>query len=164
MVVTLLLSCLKQSLTHCIHNMAIWFYENIKLEDFLHLGKNTLGEQLGMEFTEIGEDYIKGTMPVDHRTKQPYGLLHGGASVALAETLGSIGSALVVDQSKFNCVGLEINANHLRSVRDGFVTGIARPIHIGASTHVWDIRITDQRDKLVCISRLTVAVIKKPSA
>jgi 1,4-dihydroxy-2-naphthoyl-CoA hydrolase len=144
--------------------MAIWFYENIKLEDFLHLGKNTLGEQLGMEFTEIGEDYIKGTMPVDHRTKQPYGLLHGGASVALAETLGSIGSALVVDQSKFNCVGLEINANHLRSVRDGFVTGIARPIHIGASTHVWDIRITDQRDKLVCISRLTVAVIKKPSA
>jgi 1,4-dihydroxy-2-naphthoyl-CoA hydrolase len=140
--------------------MAIWFYENIKLEDFLHLGKNTLGEQLGMEFTEIGEDYIKGTMPVDHRTKQPYGLLHGGASVALAETLGSIGSALVVDQSKFNCVGLEINANHLRSVRDGFVTGIARPIHIGASTHVWDIRITDQRDKLVCISRLTVAVIK----
>jgi 1,4-dihydroxy-2-naphthoyl-CoA hydrolase len=144
--------------------MAIWFYENIKLEDFLHLGKNTLGEQLGMEFTEIGEDYIKGTMPVDHRTKQPYGLLHGGASVALAETLGSIGSALVVDQSKFNCVGLEINANHLRSVRDGFVTGIARPIHIGASTHVWDIRITDQREKLVCISRLTVAVIKKPSA
>ena len=144
--------------------MAIWFYENIKLEDFLHLGKNTLGEQLGMEFTEIGEDYIKGTMPVDHRTKQPYGLLHGGASVALAETLGSIGSALVVDQSKFNCVGLEINANHLRSVRDGFVTGIARPIHIGAATHVWDIRITDQRDKLVCISRLTVAVIKKPSA
>lgn len=144
--------------------MAIWFYENIKLEDFLHLGKNTLGEQLGMEFTEIGEDYIKGTMPVDHRTKQPYGLLHGGASVALAETLGSIGSALVVDQSKFNCVGLEINANHLRSVRDGFVTGIAKPIHIGASTHVWDIRITDQRDKLVCISRLTVAVIKQPSA
>ena len=144
--------------------MAIWFYENIKLEDFLHLGKNTLGEQLGMEFTEIGEDYIKGTMPVDHRTKQPYGLLHGGASVALAETLGSIGSALVVDQSKFNCVGLEINANHLRSVRDGFVTGIAKPIHIGASTHVWDIRITDQRDKLVCISRLTVAVIKKPLA
>ncbi len=144
--------------------MAIWFYENIKLEDFLHLGKNTLGEQLGMEFTEIGEDYIKGTMPVDHRTKQPYGLLHGGASVALAETLGSIGSALVVDQSKFNCVGLEINANHLRSMRDGFVTGIAKPIHIGASTHVWDIRITDQRDKLVCISRLTVAVIKKPSA
>jgi 1,4-dihydroxy-2-naphthoyl-CoA hydrolase len=141
--------------------MAIWFYENIKLADFAHLGKNTLGEQLGMEFTEIGEDYIKGTMPVDHRTKQPYGLLHGGASVALAETLGSIGSALVVDQSKFNCVGLEINANHLRSVRDGFVTGIAKPIHIGASTHVWDIRITDQRDKLVCISRLTVAVIKK---
>jgi 1,4-dihydroxy-2-naphthoyl-CoA hydrolase len=144
--------------------MSIWFYENIKLADFAHLGKNTLGEQLGMEFTEIGEDYIKGTMPVDNRTKQPYGLLHGGASVALAETLGSIGSALVVDQSKFNCVGLEINANHLRSVRDGFVTGIAKPIHIGASTHVWDIRITDQRDKIVCISRLTVAVIKKPLA
>ena len=144
--------------------MAIWFYDNIKLADFANLGKNTLGEQLGMEFTEIGEDYIKGTMPVDHRTKQPYGLLHGGASVALAETLGSIGAALVVDQSKFNCVGLEINANHLRSVRDGFVTAIARPVHIGASTHVWDISITDQRDKLVCISRLTVAVIKKSLA
>lgn len=144
--------------------MSIWFHQNINLADFAHLGKNTLGEQLGMEFTEIGEDYIKATMPVDHRTKQPYGLLHGGASVALAETLGSVGSALVVDQSKFNCVGLEINANHLRSVRDGFVTGIAKPIHIGASTHVWDIRITDQRDKLVCISRLTVAVIKQPSA
>ena len=141
--------------------MAIWFQDKIQVADFAHLGKNTLGEQLGMEFTEIGEDYIKGTMPVDHRTKQPYGLLHGGASVALAETLGSIGSALVVDISKFNCVGLEINANHLRSVRDGFVTGIAKPIHIGASTHVWEIRITDQRDKLVCISRLTVAVIKK---
>lgn len=144
--------------------MSIWFHQNINLADFAHLGKNTLGEQLGMEFTEIGEDYIKATMPVDHRTKQPYGLLHGGASVALAETLGSVGSALVVDPSKFNCVGLEINANHLRSVRDGFVTGIAKPIHIGASTHVWDIRITDQRDKLVCISRLTVAVIKQPSA
>lgn len=141
--------------------MAIWFHDKIQVADFAHLGKNTLGEQLGMEFTEIGEDYIKGTMPVDHRTKQPFGLLHGGASVALAETLGSIGSALVVDISKFNCVGLEINANHLRSVRDGFVTGIAKPIHIGASTHVWEIRITDQRDKLVCISRLTVAVIKK---
>lgn len=141
--------------------MAIWFHDKIQVADFAHLGKNTLGEQLGMEFTEIGEDYIKGTMPVDHRTKQPFGLLHGGASVALAETLGSIGSALVVDISKFNCVGLEINANHLRSVRDGFVTGIAKPIHIGASTHVWEIKITDQRDKLVCISRLTVAVIKK---
>lgn len=162
MVVMRLLSCLRLSLIRYIPSMAIWFYENINLSDFAHLGKNTLGEQLGMEFTEIGEDYIKGTMPVDHRTKQPYGLLHGGASVALAETLGSIGSALVVDQSKFNCVGLEINANHLRSVRDGFVTAIARPVHIGATTHVWDIRITDQRDKLVCISRLTVAVIKKP--
>lgn len=141
--------------------MAIWFHPHINLADFADLGKNTLGEQLGMEFTEIGDDYLKATMPVDHRTKQPYGLLHGGASVALAETLGSVGSALVIDPSKFNCVGLEINANHLRSVRDGFVTGIAKPIHIGASTHVWDIRITDQRDKLVCISRLTVAVIKK---
>jgi 1,4-dihydroxy-2-naphthoyl-CoA hydrolase len=100
-------------------------------------------------------------MPVDHRTKQPYGLLHGGASCVLAETLGSVASALVVDADKFICVGLEINANHIRSAREGFVTGITTPIHIGASTHVWDIKIYDEREKLVCVSRLTVAILKK---
>ncbi|WP_315815998.1 hotdog fold thioesterase [Paraflavitalea speifideaquila] len=100
-------------------------------------------------------------MPVDHRTQQPYGLLHGGSSCVLAETLGSIASALVIDQEKFICVGLEINANHIRGVREGFVIGTTTPIHIGASTHVWDIRIQDERNKLICISRLTVAVLPK---
>ena len=141
--------------------MSIWFHKGLTVEQFQHLGKNTLGEHLGMQFTEIGDDFIRGTMPVDHRTHQPYGLLHGGASVALAETLGSVGAALTVDHEKFMCVGLEINANHVRSVRSGVVTGTAKPIHIGATTQVWDIRITDERDKLVCVSRLTVAVLKK---
>jgi 1,4-dihydroxy-2-naphthoyl-CoA hydrolase len=100
-------------------------------------------------------------MPVDNRTHQPYGLLHGGASCVLAETLGSVASALVIDQAKFICVGLEINANHVRGVRQGYVTGTATPIHIGATTHVWDIRIHDEREKLVCISRLTVAILPK---
>lgn len=141
--------------------MSIWFHKGLTVEQFQHLGKNTLGEHLGMQFTEIGDDFIRGTMPVDHRTHQPYGLLHGGASVALAETLGSVGAALTVDAEKFMCVGLEINANHVRSVRSGVVTGTAKPIHIGATTQVWEIRITDERDKLVCVSRLTVAVLKK---
>jgi len=139
----------------------IWFQRSIQVHDIQPLGKNTIAEQIGIEFMEIGPDFLKGRMPVDHRTHQPYGLLHGGASCVLAETLGSVASALVIDQSKFICVGLEINANHIRGVREGFVTGIATPIHIGASTHVWDIRIQDDRDKLVCISRLTVAILPK---
>lgn len=143
--------------------MSIWFKQNLQVSDLHPLGKNTMGEHLGMVFTEVGADYLKATMPVDHRTKQPYGLLHGGASVALAETLGSVGAALVVDHAKFICVGQEINANHLRSVRDGLVTGIAKPIHIGASSQVWETRIYDEREKLVCISRLTVAVLKNKS-
>ena len=143
--------------------MSIWFKQDLQVSDLLPLGKNTMGEHLGMVFTEVGPDYLKATMPVDHRTKQPYGLLHGGASVALAETLGSVGAALVVDPAKFICVGQEINANHLRSVRSGLVTGIAKPIHIGASSQVWETRIYDEREKLVCISRLTVAVLKNKS-
>lgn len=122
------------------------------------LGKNTIGEVIGIAFTEIGDDFIKATMPVDHRTKQPFGLLHGGASCVLAETLGSVASALVVDPLKQKCVGLEINANHIRAVRDGVVTATAKPLHLGATTHVWDIRITDAQERLVCVSRLTVAV------
>ena len=141
--------------------MSIWFQQQIQLADFKDFGKNTLGDLLGMEFTEIGANFIKATMPVDHRTKQPYGLLHGGASVALAETLGSLGSSLVIDPAKFHCVGLEINANHVRGVSEGFVTGIATPVHIGGSTHIWDIKIYDQQDRLVCISRLTVAILQK---
>ncbi len=141
--------------------MPIWFDPNLTVDHIQPLGKNTMAEHLGIEFTEVGEDFIKGRMPVDNRTLQPYGLLHGGASVALAETLGSVGAAFVVDRRLYNAVGLEINANHVRGVREGFVTGIARPIHTGKSTQVWEIRITDERDKLVCISRLTVAIIPK---
>ncbi len=140
--------------------MSIWFHKTLTITDIQPLGKNTMGEHLGMVFTELGEDYLKATMPVDHRTKQPYGLLHGGASVALAETLGSVGAAMTVDPVNFICVGQEINANHLRSVRDGLVTGIAKPVHIGASSQVWEIKIYNEKEKLVCISRLTVAVLK----
>ncbi|OQP65634.1 hotdog fold thioesterase [Niastella populi] len=139
----------------------IWHKKDLLLQEIIHLGKGTMGEHIGLVFTEVGPDYIKGTMPVDARTRQPYGLLHGGASCVLAETLGSVASALVIDQEKFICVGLEINANHIRGVREGIVTGIAKPLHIGASTHVWDIKIHDEREKLVCVSRLTVAVLKK---
>ncbi len=142
---------------------SIWFQKTLTVADIQPLGKNTMGEHLGMVFTELGDDYLKATMPVDHRTKQPYGLLHGGASVALAETLGSVGAALTVDPLKAICVGQEINANHLRSVRDGLVTGVAKPVHIGASSQVWEIKIYDEREKLVCISRLTVAVLKNRS-
>ena len=140
--------------------MSIWYDPSIKPEQLRPLGHQTMGEYIGIEFTEVGDDYLKARMPVDQRTRQPYGLLHGGASVALAETVGSVASALVIDQKQYYCVGLEINANHIRGVRDGFVTGTARPLHIGKTTHVWDIRIHDERDKLVCVSRLTVAIIK----
>jgi 1,4-dihydroxy-2-naphthoyl-CoA hydrolase len=141
--------------------MSIWFNKNLAISDLLPLAKGTMGEHIGMEWVELGPDYLKASLPVDHRTKQPYGLLHGGASVALAETLGSVGAAMVVDSNKYYCVGLEINANHVRSAREGLVTGIASPIHIGASTHVWDIKIYDNREKLICISRITVAILKK---
>ena len=120
-----------------------------------------MSDYIGIEWLEVGPDYLKARMPVDHRTKQPYGLLHGGASCVLAETIGSVASAMVVDHSKFVCVGLEINANHVRSAREGFVTGIATALHLGSNTHVWDIKIHDEIQKLVCISRLTVAVIPR---
>jgi 1,4-dihydroxy-2-naphthoyl-CoA hydrolase len=138
----------------------IWFNKNIQIAEVAQLGKNTMAEHIGMEFSAIGENSIEARMPVDHRTNQPYGLLHGGASCVLAETLGSIGSALVIDTSRYYCVGIEINANHIRSARQGFVRGVATPIHLGGSTHVWDIRIFDEREKLVCISRLTVAILR----
>ena len=121
-----------------------------------------MGKHLGMEWVTIGDTFMKMRMPVDERTKQPYGLLHGGASCALAETIGSVASYFVIDNEKFICVGLEINANHIRSATKGFVTATCMPLHIGASTHVWDIKITDERDKLICVRRLTVAVLKKP--
>ncbi len=121
--------------------------------------KGNMLEHLDIKLTEIGPDYLKGTMPVDHRTKQPMGLLHGGASVVLAESLGSLSSTLTVDLEKQRCVGLEINANHIRSATEGLVTGIAKPIHLGRSTQVWEIKIYDDKERIVCISRLTMAVI-----
>ncbi len=142
----------------------IWFSLDISLDQLNEDGQNTMGAYLGMEFTEIGPDYLRAMMPVDHRTVQPYRLLHGGASAALAETVGSVASALIIDQEKFICVGLEINANHVRGVREGYVHAVAKPLHIGSTTHVWDIRITDDHHKLVCVSRLTVAILPKRSA
>lgn len=116
---------------------------------------------LGIEFTGIGEDYLEATMPVDHRTKQPMGLLHGGANVVLAETLGSLASSLTIDSKKQTCVGLEINANHIRSVREGKVKGVAKPIHIGKSTQIWEIKIYNEAEQLCCISRITMAILEK---
>lgn len=123
--------------------------------------ENTLVRHLGIEFTEVGTDYIVGKMPVDSRTVQPFGLLHGGASVVLAETLGSIGSSLLIDLNTSYPVGLEINANHIKSARSGFVYGKATVLHAGKKTHVWEIKIVNDQQELVCVSRLTVAIIDK---
>lgn len=114
---------------------------------------------LGIEWVEVGEDFIKMSIPVDEKTKQPYGVLHGGASCVLAETIGSLGSALVIDMEKFYCVGLEINANHIRMVNKGLVTATCTALHLGRSTHVWDIKLHDEQNKLTCVSRLTVAIL-----
>jgi 1,4-dihydroxy-2-naphthoyl-CoA hydrolase len=122
---------------------------------------NTLSESLGIKITEIGNDFIKGTMPVDERTKQPFGLLHGGASVALAETLGSVASFLVVNPELFIGVGTEINANHIKAVNSGTVTGICKPIHVKGLNHIWEIRIFNEAQELCCISRFTCAIVAK---
>lgn len=139
--------------------MSIWF-RPYTLEELDRQSQGCMVELLDIRFTEIGPDYVRATMPADARTWQPFGLLHGGASVTLAETLGSVGANCVVDNSKFFCVGQEINANHLRGVRSGRVTGTARPIHIGGRSQVWEIRIEDQKGRLACISRLTLAVVE----
>ena len=136
------------------------FQRSVTLEQLNALSRNTLMGPLGILFTEIGPDYLRGTMPVDARTHQPYGLLHGGASAALAETLGSTAAGLCVAEGE-GVVGIEINANHLSGVREGLVTGTARPLHVGRSTQVWEIRIEDEAGKLVCVSRLTLAVIRR---
>ncbi len=141
--------------------MSIWFNKQITIDDLHSLRQNTLASHLGMEWVAIADDSLKLKMPVNNSTKQPYGLLHGGASCALAETVGSVASALVIDQGKFACVGIEINANHIRGVRSGFVTATSSPLHIGRTTHVWDIKIHDDNNKLVCVSRLTVAITDK---
>ncbi len=115
---------------------------------------------IGIEVMEVGDDYVKARMPVDHRTTQPFGILHGGASVALAESLGSMAGSMCVNISEEAIVGVEINANHIRAVQSGYVEGIARPLHIGRTTQVWEIRITNEEGKLVCVSRITLAVVK----
>jgi 1,4-dihydroxy-2-naphthoyl-CoA hydrolase len=138
--------------------MSIWF-RPFTLDEIQSYSRGTMAEHLDMRITEIGPDFLRGTLPVDHRTTQPFGLLHGGASVALAETLGSIAAQHCVDLERFRCVGLEINANHVRAARSGRVTGTARPVHLGRRSQVWEIRIDDEAGKLVCVSRLTIAVL-----
>ena len=137
------------------------FRSDITLEQLNQWSEGTLMQPLGIVFSEIGPDFLRGTMPVDGRTRQPYGLLHGGASVALAETLGSTAGGMCVGADE-GVVGIEINANHLRGVREGTVTGTARPLHVGRSTQVWEIRIEDEAGRAVCVSRLTLAVIALP--
>ncbi|WP_448518310.1 hotdog fold thioesterase [Rhodoflexus sp.] len=134
------------------------FVKQITVEQMNAHRRADMVTHLGIEFTEVGDHSLSARMPVDDRTRQPMGLLHGGASVVLAETLGSMAGFLMLPEGKA-CVGLEINANHIRSVRDGYVTGKATPLHIGKNTHVWDIRIHDDQQRLVCVSRLTLAVI-----
>ena len=140
--------------------MSIWFQKIQSVEQLGKIGANTMADFLGLKWEEIGDDFLKLSMPVNNKTRQPYGFLHGGASCVLAETVGCVASALVIDREKFSCVGLEINANHLRSVSEGIVTAVARPLHLGKTTHVWDIRIYDDNQKLFCVSRLTVAILK----
>lgn len=139
---------------------SIWF-RPFTLEEVNRRGVKSMVEHLGIRFTSMGSDYIVAEMPVDETTKQPLGLLHGGASVALAETVGSTAANLCVDFDRAFCVGMEINANHLRSVKSGKVSARAEPIHLGRTSHVWSIRITDGGGRLVCISRLTMAVVQR---
>ena len=139
--------------------MSIWRSPHT-LEELNGAGVGTMAGHLGIVFTEIGADFVRATMPVDGRTRQPYGLLHGGASVVLAETLGSTGAVMCVDRAGFLCVGQEINANHVRSARRGQVTGTARPVHLGGRSHVWAIEIVNDEQDLVCVSRLTIVIVK----
>ncbi len=137
------------------------FKTHITLDALNKLSANSLVEHLGIQYTGLGEDFIEAKMPVDHRTHQPLGLLHGGASVALAETLGSVAAMCCVDSSQQYPVGLEINANHIKSVRNGFVVGRVKPLHIGKKTQVWEIRICTEQDELVCVSRITLAILDR---
>jgi 1,4-dihydroxy-2-naphthoyl-CoA hydrolase len=130
-------------------------------EQLRERSRNTLAEWLDIRVTEIGPDYVRATMPVNSHTHQPQGILHGGASVALAETVGSLAANLCVDVTKYVCVGQEINANHLRPASSGLVTGTARPYHVGGKSQVWGIEIRDENDKLVCVSRITMAVVER---
>jgi 1,4-dihydroxy-2-naphthoyl-CoA hydrolase len=140
--------------------MSIW-KRTVTPAELTAIGAKSMPGYLGIVITEIGADFIRATMPVNARTHQPFGLLHGGASVALAETLGSMGSMLCVDEERFTVVGQEINANHIRGMVSGLVTATARPYHLGRSSHVWHIELRDENDKLVCVSRLTIAVVER---
>ncbi|MDE3213126.1 MAG: hotdog fold thioesterase [Bacteroidota bacterium] len=144
--------------------MAIWFDKEVSPALVNEVFRGTLPEFLQMECTEVGEDFMKMKMPVTSRTLQPLGILHGGASCALAETIGSVSSHLAIDRNQYFSAGLEINANHIRTVKDGEVTATCVPLHLGRNTHVWDIRITDTEDRLVCVCRLTVAIISLKKA
>lgn len=140
--------------------MTVW-KTDFDLHDLARTTANCAVSHLGIEFADFGPDWLAARMPVDARTKQRFGLLHGGASVLLAETLGSVASQLCIDPLLQYCVGLDISANHLRSVREGFVRGVARPLHVGQTTHAWEIRISDDQDRLVCVSRMTIAILSK---
>ncbi|MDP2362860.1 MAG: hotdog fold thioesterase [Ignavibacteria bacterium] len=140
--------------------MAIWFSE-ISIEVLNRMGKNTMVEFLGIQFTEVGEDFLSATMPVNNRTKQPIGILHGGANMVLAETIASMAANAVIDSNQFYCVGLEINANHIRSVKEGLVTAVTSPIHLGRTTQVWQINIFNEAGKKTCISRMTASVLTR---
>ena len=142
--------------------MTIW-HSSFDLEVVNQRGRTCANGHLGIEVIEAGDDYLKGRMPVDQRTRQPAGVLHGGVSVVLAETLASWAAAYVVDPAAFHCVGQEVNANHIRAVESGWVYGVAKPIHLGRTSHVWDVRIHDEASKLVCVSRVTMAVLATPN-
>jgi 1,4-dihydroxy-2-naphthoyl-CoA hydrolase len=148
------------SITDAGFDMAIWFGKP-SLQDFMQRAENTAISTLGIELIEIGSDFFKARMPVDNRTKQPMGLLHGGVSVVLAETLASMATFATLDPTKQWCAGQEINANHLRAVREGWVTGVARPLHRGATSQVWEVHISNENDQLVCVSRVTMAVLNR---
>ena len=141
--------------------MSIWRTQT-SVEQLQEHSRNTLAETIGIRVTEVGPDFLRATMPVNPKTHQPMGVLHGGASVALAETVGSLAATMCIDRTLYVCLGQEINANHLRPISSGTVTATARPFHIGKRSHVWSIEIRDEQEKLVCISRLTIAVVDRP--
>jgi len=140
--------------------MAIKITPELTLESLQKRNANTMSEWLGIEFTEFSEDYLIAKMPVDHRTTQPLGIVNGGAFCALAETVGSLAANLSIDRNNFVAIGLDINANHIRSAKEGFVYGKAMPLHVGKTTHVWEIKITDEQNRLCCISRLTMTIVE----
>jgi 1,4-dihydroxy-2-naphthoyl-CoA hydrolase len=142
--------------------MSIWRTQT-SVEQLREFSRETLADTIGIRLTEIGPDFLRATMPVNSRVHQPMGVLHGGASVALAETVGSVAATLCIDREKYVCLGQEINANHLRPISSGIVTATARPFHIGKRSHVWGIEIRDEQDRLVCVSRLTMAVVDRPT-